>query len=631
MRFRAANATAQRRPDQARSARPRSLVAIVGCAVAAASLLSGCGSVFNSSDKGFALTVPVLWAGQGNDGQPTGGIESAGVWAGEDSKPGYSVDLAGIEAQGAGTAWQAASGTAASVGAFFSSADPTSLGIRFTITGPIDGPSGGAALTIGVVAATRHQQLRPGVTMTGTIAPDGSIGKVSGIPSKLRAAAEAGYRTVLLPTANMTDRSATNIPTDMAEYGRGLGLDVVAVDDLSEAYPQMTGSSLGDPPAAQQPLTPPVNSAASQSTGALIARFDAALSKSAIAAAKRTEFASDLTAAKAAQAAGNSAKAYAMLLADYRSLLRSDAATQAAQQVKNGGSSALAQVLAASAQAVIADATATRERYASTTNLGTFQELSIPAAIAPLTYAIAVATNAKQSVETDPSGPDLITAASTIADQRASIDTAATTSFAVVSATPSTPSNPQAPAANLLSGYTNFLMSAGNANQEYFNDVLGGRYHRSSAPNSLSALVKMLGEQTATIPANEQDLSTEFIQSSQALSYFIFSTALVTDMQSFDIRDEELGGQGGLLPDPQPVANSIATGSRTVDGLVAGLSEKDVDAGLANWLRTWGAESAELVKGSSRETAGSLVALHQIWGATVNALILETAADREAK
>lgn len=630
MRFIAGNATAQRRTGQTRSARQLSPVAVAVCAVAATTLLSGCGSVFNSSDKGFALTVPVLWAGQGSDGQPTGGIESAGVWAGEDSKPGYSVDLAGIEAQGAGAAWQAASGTAASVGSFFSSADPTSLGIRFTITGPIDGPSGGAALTIGVVAATRHQKLRPGVTMTGTIAPDGSIGKVSGIPSKLRAAAASGYRTVLLPTANMTDRSATDIPADMAEFGRSLGLDVLAVDDLSEAYPQMTGSSLGDPPAPQQPLTPTVDSAAKQATQELIARFELALTKSTIAAAKRAEFASALATAKAAQAVGNSAKAYAQVLADYRSLLRSDAAMQASKEVAQGGSSRLTKSLAAKAQALIVDATAARDRYAGTTTFGTYQELSIPAAIAPLTYAIAVATNAKQSVETDPSGPNLITAASTIADQRASIDTAATTSFAVVSATPSTPSNPQAPAAHLLSGYTNFLISAGNANQEYFNDVLGGRYHRSSSPNSLSALVKTLGEQTATIPANEQDLSSEFIQSSQALSYFIFSTALVTDMQSFDIRDEELGGQGGLLPDPQPVANSIATGSRTVDGLVAGLAEKDVDAGLANWLRTWGAESAELVKGSSRETAGSLVALHQIWGATVNALILETAADRAA-
>lgn len=608
--------------------RSRKVAVAATCGLLVVGVLNGCGSGFNSGDKGFSVTVPVLWAGHGNDGQPIGGIEPAGVWAGDDSHPGYSVDLEGIDAQGAGSAWRAASGTAASVGAFFSSSDPTTLGIRFTITGPIDGPSGGAALTVAVVAAARHQQLRPGVTMTGTIAPDGSIGRVSGIPSKLRAAADNGYQTVLLPKANMIDHSATDISADMAEFGHSLGLDVVAVDDLTDAYPQMTGSDLGGPPASTQPLTPPVAAAARTSTDELINRLRTALAKSSATPTKQAEVAEDLSTAQAANLAGDSAKAYAIASAGYRSLLRTDAAARATKSVKRDGATILAAALQAEARALIAEATTVRSQYASTKTFGVFQKLSIPAAIAPLTYAIAVLMNAEQSVKADPSEPNLLAAAATIADQRASIDTAATTSFAVVSATPSTQSETSTGAATLLSGYTNFLVSAGNSNQEYFNEVLGGRHHQSSAANSLGALVETLGEQTAAIPTDQQDLGAEFIQSSQALSYFIFSTALVTDQQSFEIRNEQIGGQVGSLPDPQPLRNSVTTGARTVDQLVASLEERDIDAGLANWLRMWGAASAEQVQGSPREAAGSLVALHQIWGATVNALILQTGADR---
>ena len=45
----------------------------------------------------------------------------------------------------------------------------------YDITGAIDGPSGGGALTVGTMAAITGATVKPKIAMTGTIAPDGTI------------------------------------------------------------------------------------------------------------------------------------------------------------------------------------------------------------------------------------------------------------------------------------------------------------------------------------------------------------------------------------------------------------------------------------------------------------------------
>jgi uncharacterized protein len=48
----------------------------------------------------------------------------------------------------------------------------------------VDGPSAGAAITAIVIAAIKGERLSNRVFITGTIMPDGSIGKVGGIAEK---------------------------------------------------------------------------------------------------------------------------------------------------------------------------------------------------------------------------------------------------------------------------------------------------------------------------------------------------------------------------------------------------------------------------------------------------------------
>ncbi len=63
----------------------------------------------------------------------------------------------------------------------------------------LDGPSAGAAITIALLAAINEETIDPSILMTGTINPDGSIGKVGGLIEKASASARFGANKFLVP------------------------------------------------------------------------------------------------------------------------------------------------------------------------------------------------------------------------------------------------------------------------------------------------------------------------------------------------------------------------------------------------------------------------------------------------
>jgi len=63
----------------------------------------------------------------------------------------------------------------------------------------VEGPSAGAALTIATIAALKKERLNPEVMITGAINHDGTIGPVSEILPKAKAAKDAGAKTLLVP------------------------------------------------------------------------------------------------------------------------------------------------------------------------------------------------------------------------------------------------------------------------------------------------------------------------------------------------------------------------------------------------------------------------------------------------
>jgi len=112
----------------------------------------------------------------------------------------------------------------------------------------IGGPSAGATMTLGAIAALMGWQVRDDVLMTGTISPDGAVGPVGGVAEKAQAAAGARQALFLYPAG-----------IDVVPYGDGtvdlrtwcpsqLGIECRGVADIYEAVTAMTDHEIVRPP-----------------------------------------------------------------------------------------------------------------------------------------------------------------------------------------------------------------------------------------------------------------------------------------------------------------------------------------------------------------------------------------------
>ena len=135
-------------------------------------------------------------------------------------------------------------------------------------TSIIGGPSAGATMTVGIIAALMGWDVNPKVMMTGMINPDGSIGPVGGILEKASAAHQAGAEVFLIPEGQRIQYvqetqkkeiggiiqiiNTKTQPVDVVEYAKERwGLTVVEVKDIYEAVYYFTGHRLPKPKAPE--------------------------------------------------------------------------------------------------------------------------------------------------------------------------------------------------------------------------------------------------------------------------------------------------------------------------------------------------------------------------------------------
>lgn len=126
--------------------------------------------------------------------------------------------------------------------------------VIFTFVGnatSIDGQSAGAAMAAAVISVSEGKKIRGDAVFTGTLEPDGSVGKVGGTYAKALAAANAGARVFLLPQGQarqvepikkiviaeeMAGNSIEPYSIDLPEYAKeNWGMEVKEVRNLSEA------------------------------------------------------------------------------------------------------------------------------------------------------------------------------------------------------------------------------------------------------------------------------------------------------------------------------------------------------------------------------------------------------------
>jgi Lon protease (S16) C-terminal proteolytic domain len=121
----------------------------------------------------------------------------------------------------------------------------SSFSVKVATRGRIDGPSVGAMLAAGVIAARKRVKVKTDVTLTGTIALDGTVGAVGGLAPKLDAALVAGKRTFGFPAGQRPYGVASKGKTiGLTRYAAQRGGTVVELTTVYDAYKLLTGEPL---------------------------------------------------------------------------------------------------------------------------------------------------------------------------------------------------------------------------------------------------------------------------------------------------------------------------------------------------------------------------------------------------
>jgi hypothetical protein len=153
---------------------------------------------------------------------------------------------------GTGSQWRAAGWMAAVVASLEAGLPLTRWRVSYDVPGRIDGPSAGGLMTSTLLSGIYGVEMLPKVTMTGTINPDGSIGPVGGIYHKLAGAQAKGMRKVLIPAGQRMEEQKDGSRTDLVKRGQKLGIEVVEVADVRQAFAHLTGKSLPSLPDQQE-------------------------------------------------------------------------------------------------------------------------------------------------------------------------------------------------------------------------------------------------------------------------------------------------------------------------------------------------------------------------------------------
>ncbi len=96
------------------------------------------------------------------------------------------------------------------------------------IAEPKEGPSAGLAFAMGIISALTNRPIRPGFAFSGEVALHGEVGAVGGLLQKITAAARAGRKHVVIPSANIA--VVAELPPDVTQ-----GVNIHPVATVQEA------------------------------------------------------------------------------------------------------------------------------------------------------------------------------------------------------------------------------------------------------------------------------------------------------------------------------------------------------------------------------------------------------------
>jgi hypothetical protein len=225
-----------------------------------------------------SVAVNPLFVSTDANGKSTGGTNPVTVRINTSSDKKLRVGFTEDEVAGTGNQWRAAGWGAVTVATLLTGAELSNREVDFDVTGKIDGPSAGGLMTVATLSLMRGDKIKPDITMTGTINPDGTIGPVGGIPYKVDGVIAAHKRRMLIPLGQRNSKDDSGNLVDVVDEGRRKGIEVTEVKDVYEAYKLFTGSDLSRPaPANDVSLDNAAYNKLKAKTETWLARFQASV------------------------------------------------------------------------------------------------------------------------------------------------------------------------------------------------------------------------------------------------------------------------------------------------------------------------------------------------------------------
>lgn len=565
-------------------------------------------------DGGVRITVPALWAGTDAEGNPVGGVEPAEIFVSTASvTPEYAVNLADIEAQGAGDAWQAATGMASAFATAFSSANPAAVDLDFTVTGPIDGPSAGGILTVGLIAAFQGRPLRPGITMTGTITADGSIGPVGGVLTKIDAAAREGYTTVVVPSAlSPDDWSEGNQYTELAE---SLDVTLLPVDTIGQAYAVMTDEPFGEPDLSPgPPLTQQTQVATSGDTQENLALLTQTLesSRSTIPPDLALWAEEQLQAARTDASTGKSARAYGNSVFALTQLVRAQASSNAAASIDKDGVQVTRDLLIDQAESVLERAQLTLDEAATTPVRGLSQCFALPTALGWSAFAEVTMEGVLDELADSTDEGTLAEMAASIAESELGVDVFLPQAIGVVQSLDVGGGEDCNETAQHLSGYSRFLVQAADSATTYLTNVLGTSLEDVELKQDYTSGALAADEMAEGVTPEVNSYSSEARQLTLALTYFWLTSYAVSAQQAYAVMPGESPGDFAAMRQ-QAMDISVDQTWWFIKYRAEILTDQGFDTGAPIWSARWALEQSLTQRGSPYSTDANWLALGELW------------------
>lgn len=193
----------------------------------------------------YEASLPVLTVERERPGRdPVGRLQRVSFACSRTNRTDQPLRVSVVEdtPSGAGPSLRASAWLAAVIAALEANDSLAGVTLTFSLDGRMDGPSAGGMFCLAIMSALDGRAMPDDFTFTGSILPDGTVGRVANLPQKIEAAARAGKKRFLGPSGlEFEKESATGRPVDLFRLARRRGIRYVPVTDIGSAYREVHG------------------------------------------------------------------------------------------------------------------------------------------------------------------------------------------------------------------------------------------------------------------------------------------------------------------------------------------------------------------------------------------------------